>query len=115
MGRTYSDVLQARAAAKGQFTTMLLGLGAVALLVGAIGIANILYADTAAQTGSVQAAAILHGLITPYADQFVWNGGVSFWTRAYVLRSELGWAEALGERGEPDRAREHAARARALT
>ena len=37
-----SDALQARAAAKGQFTTLLLGLGAVALLVGAIGIANIM-------------------------------------------------------------------------
>jgi putative ABC transport system permease protein len=32
----------ARAAAKGQFTTLLLGLGGVALLVGAIGITNIM-------------------------------------------------------------------------
>jgi putative ABC transport system permease protein len=37
-----SNVLEARAAAKGQFTTLLLGLGGVALLVGAIGIANIM-------------------------------------------------------------------------
>jgi putative ABC transport system permease protein len=37
-----SNALQARAAAKGQFTTLLLGLGSVALLVGAIGIANIM-------------------------------------------------------------------------
>jgi putative ABC transport system permease protein len=37
-----SNALEARAAAKGQFTTLLLGLGAVALLVGAIGIANIM-------------------------------------------------------------------------
>jgi putative ABC transport system permease protein len=37
-----SDALEARAAAKGQFTTLLLGLGAVALFVGAIGIANIM-------------------------------------------------------------------------
>jgi putative ABC transport system permease protein len=36
------EALEARAAAKGQFTTLLLGLGAVALLVGAIGIANIM-------------------------------------------------------------------------
>ncbi|HEX3834680.1 MAG TPA: ABC transporter permease [Solirubrobacteraceae bacterium] len=36
------DALKARAAAAGQFTTLLLGLGAVALLVGAIGIANIM-------------------------------------------------------------------------
>ena len=37
-----SNALQARAAAKGQFTTLLLALGGVALLVGAIGIANIM-------------------------------------------------------------------------
>jgi putative ABC transport system permease protein len=37
-----SNALSARAAAKGQFTTLLLGLGGVALLVGAIGIANIM-------------------------------------------------------------------------
>ncbi len=37
-----TDALEARAAAKGQLTTLLLGLGAVALLVGAIGIANIM-------------------------------------------------------------------------
>jgi putative ABC transport system permease protein len=37
-----SDALEARAAAKGQLTTLLLGLGAVALLVGAIGIINIM-------------------------------------------------------------------------
>lgn len=37
-----TDALEARAAANGQFTTLLLGLGAVALLVGAIGIANIM-------------------------------------------------------------------------
>jgi len=36
------DALKARAATRGQFTTLLLGLGAVALLVGAIGIANIM-------------------------------------------------------------------------
>jgi putative ABC transport system permease protein len=40
--RRPTDALEARAAANGQFTTLLLGLGAVALLVGAIGIANIM-------------------------------------------------------------------------
>jgi putative ABC transport system permease protein len=37
-----SDALAARAAAKTAFTSLLLGLGAVALLVGAIGIANVM-------------------------------------------------------------------------
>jgi putative ABC transport system permease protein len=37
-----SDALAARAAAKGAFTSLFLGLGAVALLVGGIGIANVM-------------------------------------------------------------------------
>jgi putative ABC transport system permease protein len=37
-----SDALQAKAAAKGAFTSLLLGLGAVALLVGGVGIANVM-------------------------------------------------------------------------
>ncbi len=108
-----------------------------------------LYADTAPATRSVEAAAMLHGLIKPYADQFIWNGGVSFGhartylamlaatlgrhehadadfafacefhhrhgLRVWEARSELGWAEALAERGELDRAREHASRALELS
>jgi class 3 adenylate cyclase/tetratricopeptide (TPR) repeat protein len=108
-----------------------------------------LYADTAAATRSVGAAAMLHELIQPYANQFVWNGGVSFGhartyfamlaatlgrhehaeadfafacefhhrhgLRVWEARSELGWAEALAERGELDRAREHAFRALELS
>jgi putative ABC transport system permease protein len=37
-----SDALEAQAAAEGAFTSLFLGLGAVALLVGAIGIANVM-------------------------------------------------------------------------
>jgi putative ABC transport system permease protein len=37
-----SDALEARAAAEGAFTSLLLGLGAVALLVGGVGIANVM-------------------------------------------------------------------------
>ena len=104
-----------------------------------------MYADTAAQTGSVEAAAMLYELLDPYADQFVWNGGMGFGharmslalltatlgrhaqadahfafacafhhehgLRLWEARSELGWAEALADRGETERAREHAARA----
>ena len=36
-----------------------------------------MYADTAAQTGSAEAAAMLYELLEPYADQFVWNGRAS--------------------------------------
>ena len=104
-----------------------------------------LYADTAARTGSVEAAAMLYELLDPYADQFVWTGATGFGharmylallaatlgrheradahfafacafhhqhsLRVWEARSELGWAEALADRGETERAREHAARA----
>ncbi len=48
-----SDALEARAAAKGQFTTLLVGLGAVALLVGAIGIANIMVIAVLERRGEI--------------------------------------------------------------
>jgi class 3 adenylate cyclase len=109
----------------------------------------VMYADTAAQTGSVEAAAVLYELLDPYAEQFVWQGSTSFGhvrmylallaatlgrhadadagfafacdfhhehgLRVWEARSELGWAEALAERGETKRAREHAARALELS
>ena len=48
-----SDALEARAAAKGQFTDLLLGLGAVTLLVGAIGIANIMVISVLERRGEI--------------------------------------------------------------
>ena len=48
-----SDALEARAAAKGALTSLLLGLGAVALLVGAIGIANIMVISVLERRGEI--------------------------------------------------------------
>lgn len=48
-----SDALEARAAARGQFTTLLLGLGAVALLVGALGIGNIMVISVLERRGEI--------------------------------------------------------------
>jgi hypothetical protein len=46
-----------------------------------------------------------------FACDFHHRNGVRTWE----ARSELGWAEALADRGEPDRAREHASRALELS
>jgi putative ABC transport system permease protein len=48
-----TNAIEARAAAKGQFTTLLLGLGAVALLVGMIGIANIMVIGVLERSGEI--------------------------------------------------------------
>lgn len=48
-----SDVLEARAAAKGAFTTLLAGVGFVSLLVGGIGIANVMVIGVLERRGEI--------------------------------------------------------------
>jgi putative ABC transport system permease protein len=48
-----SDALAARAAAKGAFTSLFLGLGAVALLVGGVGIANVMVISVLERRGEI--------------------------------------------------------------
>jgi putative ABC transport system permease protein len=66
-----SDALEARAAAKGQFTTLLLGLGGVALLVGAIGIANIMVISVLERRGEIGLRRALGATRRHIAAQFL--------------------------------------------
>jgi putative ABC transport system permease protein len=71
-----SDALQARAAAKGQFTTLLLGLGAVALLVGAIGIANIMVISVLERRGEIGLRRALGATRRHISSQFLAESAV---------------------------------------
>ncbi len=82
-----SDVLEARAAAKGQFTTLLLGLGAVALLVGAIGIANIMVISVLERRGEIGLRRALGATKRHISSQFLVES---------ALLAALGGAAGLG-------------------
>jgi putative ABC transport system permease protein len=71
-----SDALAARAAAKGQFTTLLLGLGAVALLVGAIGIANIMVISVLERRGEIGLRRALGATRRHISTQFLTESAV---------------------------------------
>jgi putative ABC transport system permease protein len=71
-----TDALEARAAAKGQFTTLLLGLGAVALLVGAIGIANIMVISVLERRGEIGLRRALGARRRHIATQFLAESAV---------------------------------------
>jgi putative ABC transport system permease protein len=82
-----SDALEARAAAKGQFTTLLLGLGAVALLVGAIGIANIMVISVLERRGEIGLRRALGATRRHISSQFLAES---------ALLAALGGAVGLG-------------------
>ncbi|MGH2857355.1 MAG: ABC transporter permease [Solirubrobacteraceae bacterium] len=71
-----SDVLEARAATKGQFTTLLLGLGAVALLVGAIGIGNIMVISVLERRGEIGLRRALGATRRHISSQFLTESAV---------------------------------------
>jgi putative ABC transport system permease protein len=71
-----SDALEARAAAKGQFTTLLVGLGAVALLVGAIGIANIMVISVLERRGEIGLRRSLGATSRHIATQFLTESAI---------------------------------------
>ena len=82
-----TDALEARAAAKGQFTTLLLGLGAVALLVGAIGIANIMVISVLERRGEIGLRRALGATKRHISSQFLVES---------ALLAALGGAAGLG-------------------
>jgi putative ABC transport system permease protein len=95
-----SDALEARAAAKGQFTTLLLGLGAVALLVGAIGIANIMVISVLERRGEIGLRRALGATRRHISSQFLAEsallaalGGIA----GLALGASATWVYALGQ------------------
>ena len=95
-----SDVLEARAAAKGQFTTLLLGLGAVALLVGAIGIANIMVISVLERRGEIGLRRALGATRRHISTQFLTESAVLAalgGTAGLVLGAGATEAYALGQ------------------
>ena len=91
-----SDALEARAAAKGQFTTLLLGLGAVALLVGAIGIANIMVISVLERRGEIGLRRALGATRRHISTQFLAES---------ALLAALGGDRRAGARRRRDRGR----------
>jgi putative ABC transport system permease protein len=108
-----SDILAARAAARGAFNNLLLGLGAVALLVGGIGIANVMIISVLERRSEIGLRRSLGATRTAIASQFVTEstilsllGGLSgillgvwvttIYTRVEHIRPTIPLADTLG-------------------
>lgn len=82
-----SDALAARAAAKGAYTSLLLGLGAVALLVGGVGIANVMFISVLERRSEIGLRRALGATRRHIATQFL--------TESLLLSAAGGAAGAL--------------------
>ena len=104
-----SDALEARAAAKATFTSLLLGLGAIALLVSALGIANVMVVSVLERRSEIGLRRALGATKANIRNQFLAEavalgggggmGGIVLGlgiTAAYAARSGTGVAMPLG-------------------
>jgi putative ABC transport system permease protein len=98
-----SDALEAKAAAEGAFTALLLGLGAVALLVGGVGIANVMVISVLERRSEIGLRRALGATRRHIAAQFVTEalllslaGGV-----AGVVLGAAATAVAAAAQGQP--------------
>ena len=83
-----SDLLEAQAAAESSFTALFLGLGAVALLVGAIGIANVMVIGVMERRGEIGLRRAIGATRAHIRRQFL--------TEALTLAAAGGIAGTLG-------------------
>jgi putative ABC transport system permease protein len=101
-----SDVIEARAAAKSAFTSLFLGLGAVALLVGGVGIANVMVISVLERRSEIGLRRALGATRRHIGSQFLTEslllslaggvGGVALGTAiAAVYAASRGWEVIL--------------------
>jgi putative ABC transport system permease protein len=97
-----SDALAARAAAKGSYDALLLGLGAIALLVGGVGIANVMVISVIERRGEIGLRRAVGATRRNIGAQFLTEalllsllGGVAGAAAGVAATAAYAWAKAL--------------------
>jgi putative ABC transport system permease protein len=97
-----SDALAARAAAQGSYDTLLLGLGAVALLVGGVGIANVMVISVIERRGEIGLRRAVGATRRNIANQFLTEalllsllGGLGGAAVGVAATAVYAWAKGL--------------------
>jgi putative ABC transport system permease protein len=97
-----SDALAARAAAKGSYDALLLGLGAIALLVGGVGIANVMVISVIERRGEIGLRRAVGATRRHIGAQFLTEalllsllGGIGGAAAGVAATAAYAWAKAL--------------------